>query len=306
MLAVSLNAADPGAPSVELTDLTRPVITQPTDVVLMVTTTAIGRWEIAQARNGNGDSPTPGAEFAGVVVETGEAVTNVNLDDLVVATFAVQLTVGGHWRFGQRLPGGHGEYVLVPNADQALVRTTPGAEERSVFAGGSASLGIAAAEMAIESAGDRPVMVVGCDSAGLSALAWLRHKRGRDNTVYAVDQHPARLAAAKTFGANSLSIDEIRSSDTAAVIVAPDVLAMGRPNGAHIISTDPNNSMPGLVSAVLWPDVEQAKRAEMAIRLRQIDLTALVSTVVPLDEATEGYRVATEDPPGTRCVLLKP
>ena len=306
MLAVSLNATAPGTPSVELIDLPRPAITKPTDAVLLVTTTAIGPWEIAQARNINGESPTPGAQFGGVVVETGEAVTNVNLDDLVVATFAVHLTVGGHWRFGQRLPGGHAEYVRVPNADQALVRTTPGAEERSVFAGGSASLGIAAAEIAIESAGDRPVMVVGCDSSGLSALAWLRHRRGRDNTVYAVEQHQARLAAAKSFGASSLSIDDIRSSDATAVIVAPDVLAMTPPRGAHVISTDPKNSIPGLVSAVPWPDIGQAKRAEMAIRLRQIDLTALVSTVVPLDEAAEGYRVAMEDPPGTRSVLLKP
>ena len=56
----------------------------------------------------------------------------------------------------------------------------------------------------------------------------------------------------------------------------------------------------------IWPTLEEARRAEMAIRLRQIDLTPLVSTVVPLDEAIEGYRLAIEEPPGTRSVLLKP
>lgn len=318
MLAVSLNPASPGTSSaIELLEVARPAISLPTDVVLMVTTTVIGPWEMRRARRGGG-ATTPGAQFAGIVVEIGKAVTTVDIDDLVVATCTVPRSgpARGAALFGAgSLPGGHAEYVRVPEADRVLVKTTPGAEERSVFAGGAAALGFAAAERALERVGDGPILVIGCNAAALSALAWVKHKRGNAGPVYAIDSHPARLAAVKSYGAQVFNGHDLCTPKVRAVITGsePADLPTSLPPDAPVISTNPcgNSELsfkfgPELTVAANWPTLEQARRAEMAIRLRQVDLTPLVSTVLPLDEAAEGYRLALESPPGTRSVLLKP
>ncbi|GIT59155.1 MAG: hypothetical protein Ct9H300mP19_11030 [Dehalococcoidia bacterium] len=41
------------------------------------------------------------------------------------------------------LPGGHAEYVRVPDADKSLVKIAASGEERAVLAGGTAGLGMA-------------------------------------------------------------------------------------------------------------------------------------------------------------------
>lgn len=320
MLAVSISPRSQGSSNVSLDDVPRPQIEHPSDAIVMVTTAAIGQWEINRARRDE-VGPTPGAQFAGVVIETGEEVSQVNVDDLVVATCAVAGSrVEGAQVFGRcHLAGGHAEYVLVPYADRVLTRTTPAAEERSVFAGGSAALGIAAAETALEhAAGTGAILAYGCDATGLTALAWLRRNRKRlTGTSYAFDPHPARLAAAKAYGAEEISVPDVVDQEIAVLILAPaaaeeaveQVLTALRP-GTTVVVTDPLHSAPLpdrlRILRTGWPALQQARRAEMAIRLREIDLTPLVSTVVPLDEAEEAYRVAAEAPPGTRSVLLKP
>jgi threonine dehydrogenase-like Zn-dependent dehydrogenase len=309
MLAVKLNATASGTPAVELVELPRPEIQRPTDAILMVTTTAVGPWEIKRARETR-DSMTPGAQFAGIVVEVGEAVTAVDIDDLVVAICTTSALFGTN-----PLPGGHAEYVRVPNADLTLLKTTPAAEERAVFAGGAASLGFAAANLALERVAEGSILVLGCDAAGLCVLAWIKHRRGKQPDVYAFDSNPARLAAGKSFGARVATEEAVDVLDVKAVIAgcATTEMPAHLPPGAPLISTNPceNADLRAKYGAdkvveANWSALEQARRAEMAIRLRQVDLTSLVSTVVPLDEAAEGYRVALESPPGTRSVLLKP
>lgn len=306
MLAVRLNQTarpDTAGAAVEIVDSPRVSIAAPGDAILMVTTAVITRWDAEAAQSGH-LKPILGAEFAGIVVEVGEAVSTVNLDDLVVARCVVPTADGvALQRFGSGdLDGGHAEYIRVPHADETLVRTTAAAEERSVFAGGSASLGIAAAEAAIKSAADGPVLVMGCDAAGLSALAWLKHRRGRANTVFATESHAAKLAAAKAYGASPVEPTELAAARPAAVILANGQSMHEIADGAAVISTDPGSHE----NALPWPTLEQVRRAELAIRLRQIDLTPLVSTVLPLDQAAEAYRIAIDAPPGARSVLLKP
>ncbi len=291
MLAVSLKSGE-----VELVDVPRPQLEQPTDAIVMVTTTAIGHREVAQATRGDAAS-TPGAQFVGTVVETGEAVSGVNIDDLVVARSGGTHSDGRITRFGEgSLNGGHAEYVCVPMADETLVKTTAAAEERTVFAGGEAALGIAAARQALDVAGDEPVVVMGCDTSALTAIAWLRHRRGRTAEMFAVESNAARLSAAKSLGAEEIAFDDLASIHPAVVITGMSV--QSPPPDLHVISTSPES--------LGWPTLEETRSTEMAIRLRQIDLTPLVSTVLPLDEAVEAYRVAIERPPGVRGVLLKP
>jgi threonine dehydrogenase-like Zn-dependent dehydrogenase len=306
MLAVQLNPSESDQPEIVLLEMPRPAIQSPTDVVLMVTTTAIGSWEIARARQ-QGGAVTPGAQFAGVVVDMGEAVKAIDIDDLVVATCTLQQP--SHDLFGTGdLPGGHAEYVRVPDADQVLVKTTAGAEERTVFAGGAAAMGFAAADRALAHSSEGPVLVNGCDAAILSALAWLKHRRGKLENVFAFDHHPARLAAAKSFGAREYVSESTETSSIDVQIFGSDPNEDLFDSTGGLVATDPcagKENRPAFEPPT-WPTLEQAHRAEMAIRLRQVDLTALVSTVVPLDEAAEGYRVALETPPGIRSVLLKP
>lgn len=298
MLSVSIDDGE-----IRLDELPRPQLEQPTDAIVMVTTAAIGHWEIEAAR-GPGSSTTPGAQFAGIVVEAGEAISRVNIDDLVVAISAANMD-GRFVRFGEdSLAGGHAEYVRIPNADEVLVKTTAASEERSVFAGGEGALGIAAANEALDIAGEGPIVVMGCDTSGLTAIAWIRHRRGRKSSVFAVENNPARLSAAKSLGATELVFDEFNSAEATAVIAGMSVRST--PPNVPVFLTTPASPTGDDEPGRKWPTFEDARRAEMAIRLRQIDLTPLVSTVLPLDEAAEAYRVAIEQPPGVRSVLLKP
>jgi threonine dehydrogenase-like Zn-dependent dehydrogenase len=307
MLSVRLNRSPRNNGTgalVEIAEVPRPEIVAPTDAVLMVTTTAIGPWDIAAAARAGNAVSTPGTQFVGIVVEIGEAVTSVNIDDLVVARSVVPTGDNGTLQiFGSgNLDGGHAEYVRVPHADETLTRTTAASEERSVFAGGAAAQGIAAAEEALKLAADKPVLVIGCDAAGLTALAWLKHRRGKGNISLVLEPHAAKLAAGKAYGAAPVEAGDIASHAPAIVIITAGMAIPELPARTAAISTEPGSSE----HALPWPTLEQVRRAEMAIRLRQVDLTPLVSTVLPLDEAAEAYRVAIDAPPGVRSVLLKP
>jgi alcohol dehydrogenase len=300
-------------------DLPRPSVSAPGDAVLMVTTAAIGPWDIAAYEEGV-TGMTPGAQFAGIVVETGAGVKSVSLDDLVACRIA---PTSGHSPalFGRDLPGGHAEYVRVPDADRMLVKTTPAAEERTVLAGGAAALGIVAAEKVLALPDAQLVMAWGCDAAALTALAWLKRRSGGTVRTVAFDPSPTRSTAAKQHGAERLSADDLAG-------VHPDVVLVGQPArgprleelaqclraGATLIFTDPaaagahGMTLPAGVEAMVceWPSLEQTRRAALAIQLKQIDLTSAVSHVMPLDQAADAYRQALESPRGTQTILLKP
>jgi threonine dehydrogenase-like Zn-dependent dehydrogenase len=254
------------------------------------------------------------------VVEAGSDVKSVGLDDLVICRIA-SMAGRSPALFGRDLPGGHAEYVRVPDADQMLVKTTPAAEERTVLAGGAAALGMAAADKALALPDAQLVMAWGCDAAALTALAWLKRRSGGTVRTVAFDLSATRSTAAKQHGAERLSAEDLAG-------IHPDVVLVGRPAqgprpeelapclraGATLIFTDPTAAraqevtLPAGVEAMMceWPSLEQARRAALAIQLKQIDLTAAVSHVVPLDQAAEAYQQAAEAPRGTQTILLKP
>lgn len=315
MLAVSL-ASD----SVELIDLPRPQIEDPGDAILLVTTAAIGPWEIEALRRGKNDGVTPGVQFCGTVVEAGDQVDSLDIDDLVVAR-CVASASGAQQVFGRDgLHGGHAEYVRVPNADETLVKTTPAAEERTVFAGGAAAIGIYLVSDLFENDEQGMLVFAGCDATALCTMALLNQKLGRKgmSRVMAFDSHPARLSVAKSYGAKELDLSEIEPGTVDRLVVGTGVtrsdlgpIISAVQENTEIVFSDPLADVSTdfslrKVRIIDWPTRDQVKRAEMAIRLRQVDLTPLVSTVLPLDEAAEAYRVAVEAPAGTRSVLLKP
>jgi threonine dehydrogenase-like Zn-dependent dehydrogenase len=67
---------------------------------------------------------------------------------------------------------------------------------------------------------------------------------------------------------------------------------MSFPEGVTITSAD-------------WPSVDDAKRIVTELQIRRIDLTPVVSHVMPLDEVQDAYEAAAGPGPGVQKVLLK-
>jgi hypothetical protein len=208
-------------------------------------------------------------------------------------------------------------------ADRTLVKTTPAAEERTVFAGGSVGLGIQAAETVLSygDAGDAPeVLFWGCDTAAIAALAWLKWRTRGALTPFAFDRAATLASLAKSYGARVPDSKELAGLSPHAVVVgssAQEANLGGIPRALreipHWIFSDPvadfesvSLSLKHTPRRCHWPTHEETRAAALAVQLRQIDLTQAVSHVMPLDQAALAYRQALELPPGTRAVLLKP
>ena len=96
----------------EIIEIPRPTLRDPSAAIVLVTTTAIGPWDIQGFLNTHHNESTPGGEFTGIVVETGEAVSHIEIDDLVANTVQHVSKNGITDLFGSNaLPGGHAEYV---------------------------------------------------------------------------------------------------------------------------------------------------------------------------------------------------
>ena len=173
----ALTFADIGR--VEMADVPKPTIEEPTDVLLRVTTTAICGSDL-HVLHGRIPGMTPGGilghEFVGVVEEAGAAVTTVKPGDRVLASFTIPCgvcwycrkrlfsrcpdqRVFGYGMFLGDINGAQAEYVRVPNADICLRVIDAGlSDERVLFAGDIFTTGYdCAVEARIEEAEDQGV-----------------------------------------------------------------------------------------------------------------------------------------------------
>lgn len=310
---------------VEIIELPRPTLRDPGDAVVLVTTAAIGPWDVERFLSVGGDSVVPGGEFAGIVVETGANVTTLELDDLVANTTCHTSDAGQSDLFGSTtLPGGHAEYVRVPNADRTLTKISASGEERAVLAGGTVGLGVNAAAVALNKSTDASFAVVGCDPIGMTALIALKNA-GASERLLAVEDHVARNALASGFAPETLTSSQIQPENKVDTVIVgstreyPGFEAVTRllKNSGSIIFSEPYGAArvteQGLVlpdgvsvSVTNWPTNEDASKIVTAIQIRRLDLTPLVSHVIPFDEAQSAYEAATEPSPGVQKVLLKP
>ena len=315
-----------GYKQTEIIEMPRPALRDSSDAIVLVTTTAIGPWDIQAFLNTNRNELTPGGEFAGIVVETGEAVSHIEIDDLVANTVQHVSKNGGIPElFGSNtLPGGHAEYVRVPDADKSLVKIAASGEERAVLAGGTAGLGMASANSALEYALNGSYAIAGCDPIGMTALIAL-DAAGAKNRTIAIEDHTERPQLAAGFTLKSFSSNEcLNTSKVDVVIVGATIDAPGfatianlvKPDG-YVIFSEPDappkllNSdikLPAnvVVSHARWPDGSEAKRVVTAMQIKKLDLTHLVSHVIPLDESQEAYEAAAGPEPGVQKILLKP
>ena len=315
----------------EIVELRRPALQGRGDAIVLVTTAAIGPWDIdrflgSNAVRATGNGVTPGGEFAGIVVETGENVTRFELDDLVTNTVQHVGPNGKTALFGSdTLPGGHAEYVRVPDADTTLTRIAVSGEERVVLAGGTVGLGVGLAAMAIAIAPQGSYTVAGCDPIGMTALIVLKKGgAGVTERTFAIEGHSARRTLASNYSSRVFtSADESGQHQSDVVIVGAvrdcpgieAVVGSVKPGG-HIIFAEPHGTSrllaPGTripesvtVSSAKWPDVDDARKVVTDLQIRRLDLTALVSHVMPLDEVHDAYEAAAGPGAGVQKVLLK-
>ena len=310
---------------VEIIEIPRPSLREPTDAIVLVTTAAIGPWDVEHFFSAGEESVVPGGEFAGLVVETGSDVSTVELDDLVTNTVHHLSANRTNQFFGSSsLPGGHAEYVRVPNADATLTKIAASGEERAVIAGGTAGLGVNVAEAAINASPEGSYAVVGCDPIGMTALIALKNT-GKSQLLIAIEDHTARRTLASEFAAQALtsndslpikqmdvviigSIQEAPAFDKAVSLVRPGgYIIFSEPYGP-IRSTEFGVSLPYGVtlSAAAWPTNEDAKKIVTAMQIKRLDLTPIVSHVIPLDDAQKAYDAAAGPIQGVQKVLLKP
>ena len=337
---LALNFDGPGI--VETVDRRTPRIRDDSDAIVRVTTAAIGPRDLARYAGPDPWPGTiPGGEFCGQIDEVGSEVASVDLGDLVTG-LGVFDTDNGRKAFGWNgLDGSHALYIRVPQADRVLFKVPSAAiEERALLLGDTYGLGSAAVDIAMAD-GSTQVVVIGCGPYGASALVALA-AAGIENVI-ALDDDDRRRSLARRLGATtfdasspeSAHIEEtvreaVGSDGPGTVILGAGVntdllqlaLRIVRPDGL-VVLTEPE--LPGSSPAPFPgrlalesdtradvkilrahpPSRADVSRTMLALWGGKLDLAPLVSHVMPLDEAAQGYRQVHNRERGANKILLK-
>jgi alcohol dehydrogenase len=218
-------------------DVARPQLIDDGDAVVQVDTTTICGTDLHILK---GDLPAMadgriiGHEAVGTVAEIGSGVKNLAVGDRVLvscisacgacrfcreARFG-QCIGGGGWILGNEIDGTQAEFVRVPFADNSTYRVPAGRSDEEVLM--LADILPTAYEVGVLNGQVRPgdvVAVVGSGPIGLAAIATARLFSPR--LIIALDTAPARLEAAKQFGADVV----INNSEQDAVAAVRELTA---------------------------------------------------------------------------------
>ncbi|TDW24440.1 zinc-binding dehydrogenase [Kribbella kalugense] len=209
-----------GAGDVRVIDVPDPIIKEPTDAIVRVVRACVCGSDLHPYHSmaATADGKSMGHEFVGVVEETGNDVTTVNVGDLVIAPFAwsdgtcdfcreglqTSCRHGGFWNAGD-VAGGQAEAVRVPLADGTLVAVP--VEETSPLIPSLLTLsdvygtGYHAAIQA--NVGPRTsVTVIGDGAVGLMAV--LSAKRLGAEQIILMGRHTARTDLGREYGATDV------------------------------------------------------------------------------------------------------
>ena len=216
---------------VEVTEVPKPHIAEPTDILVRVERTAIcgtdlhpyeGRLEIEP-------DVILGHEFLGTVEDVGDAVTQIAEGDRVVSSCVVSCgacyqcrrhqpgNCAGARIFGLGLAlgdlaGGQAEYVVVPNADltaRVIPASGSASDDDILFAGDIMTTGYEAVARAMRP-GDT-VAIVGAGPVGLCA-AMAASAIGAVKVIV-IDKVEARLKEAANHGALTVNGSEVDATD---------------------------------------------------------------------------------------------
>ncbi len=273
-----------GIEDVRITEVPDPVIQQPTDAVVRVTSTAIcgsdlHLYKVLAPYLTEGD--VLGHEFMGVVEEVGSAVENLAVGDRVVVPFNISCghcwmcerglfaqcettqnvsqgkgaSLFGYTSLYGAVPGGQAERVRVPHADFGPVKVPEGmSDERYLYVSDilpTAWQGLKFAE--VPEGGSLAVLGLG----PVGQLAVRAAKQLGIEEVYAVDLVPERLELAREWGAQVVDLSTTKDVPEAlreltdgrgpdSVLEAVGMEAHGNPVSEKVIGVA--SRMPGPVA----------------------------------------------------------
>jgi threonine dehydrogenase-like Zn-dependent dehydrogenase len=225
-----------GLNRVEITEVPDPVIEQPTDAVVRVTSTAIcgsdlHLYGVLAPYLKPGD--ILGHEFMGIVEEVGSAVGDLSVGDRVVVPFNISCghcwmcerglfaqcettqnreqgkgaSLFGYTSLYGAVPGGQAERVRVPHADFGPVKLpAEGEDERFLYLSDILPTAWQGVDYADVPEGGS-LSVLGLGPVGQLAIRSARHRGIPD--VIGVDLVPERLAAARAAGAQTVDLSEV-------------------------------------------------------------------------------------------------
>jgi alcohol dehydrogenase len=196
-----------------------PVIKAPTDAIVKIVKTTICGTDLHILK---GDVPTVekgrilGHEGVGIVVDTGDAVSNFSKGDRVIVSCITSCgrceyckkqmyshCEDGGWILGHRIDGTQAEYVRIPHADNSLYHIPEGADEEAlVMLSDILPTGF---EIGVLYGAVQPgdtVVIVGAGPIGMAAL--LTAQFYSPSRIIMVDLDDSRLELAKKFGATEV------------------------------------------------------------------------------------------------------
>jgi alcohol dehydrogenase len=208
----------PGAKAWE--EVPRPTLAADTDAIVRVDTTTICGTDLHILK---GDLPAMsdgriiGHEAVGTVEEIGAGVKNVHVGDHVLVSCVSacgacrfcrearfgQCLGGGGWILGNEIDGTQAEFVRVPFADNSTYQAPAGVSDEELLM--LADILPTGYEVGVLNGQVRPgdvVAIVGAGPIGLSAI--MGSLLFSPSHIVAIDMAPARLEAAKLFGADVL------------------------------------------------------------------------------------------------------
>lgn len=337
----------PGRIAVE--DRPEPRIEQAGDAIVRVSTAGICGSDVVAYRGFNPVARTvntiTGHEIVGVVSAVGDSVRLVAVGTRVVSPFSIWC--GGCFYckqgllsacekrqvFGNQLPGGHAEYVRVPNADATLETLPDGlSDEKAIFLTHPLTGVYAGLQMAKLNAGDS-IAILGCGATGLCAVAVARSMGA--GQIFATDHHEDRLKRAEAAGAVPLrgSSEDVRSAvlnatggrgadiaveATGTATAVSQAVNLVRPWGTLLslgYGIEGEASFPIGRLAIrrmrLLPTYAPAVKNYMSPVLKMlingiIDPAPFVSHTLPLSDAPRAYEMMARRSDGAIKVLLKP
>ena len=196
-----------------------PVLLEPTDAVVRVLLSCICGSDLWPYRREGAREPSRiGHEFLGVVEEVGADVATVRLGDVVVAPFMwsdgtcalcragvhTSCLHGGGWG-SDRVDGGQGEAVRVPQADGTLVAAPVSTDDERLPALLTLSDVMGTGHHAALAAGVGPgshVAVIGDGAVGLCGV--LAARRLGAERIVLMSRHADRAAVGRAFGATDV------------------------------------------------------------------------------------------------------
>jgi alcohol dehydrogenase len=196
-----------------------PVIQAPTDAIVQIVKTTICGTDLHILK---GDVPTVepgrilGHEGVGIVVDTGDAVSNFKKGDRVIISCITSCgkceyckkqmyshCEDGGWILGHRIDGTQAEYVRIPHADNSLYHIPEGSDEEAlVMLSDILPTGF---EIGVLYGAVKPgdtVAIVGAGPIGMAAL--LTAQFYSPSRIIMIDLDDSRLEKAKKFGATDI------------------------------------------------------------------------------------------------------